>query len=154
MMKSCDKQDRWKSLHDKETRGANATYRRAILKALESLHDYQSRSNIDAIRRITQDFLEAQTWNDALFLQTLKSIVRKGEIDLFTKSTAEFSHEFKRKRTESLLLKLDEKLQASSPAMATSQEEAPPPSPKSPPHRRPEHEKWKILPKKIYDHTL
>jgi len=89
-----------------------------------------------------------------LFLQTLKSIVRKGEIDLFTKSTAEFSHEFKRKRTESLLLKLDEKLQASSPAMATSQEEAPPPSPKSPPHRRPEHEKWKILPKKIYDHTF
>lgn len=132
--------------------GANATYRRAILKALESLHDYQLRSNVDAIRRHTQDLLENTEWNDALFLQTLKSIVRRGEVDLFAKSTVEFSPEFKKKRADSLVARLEEHLAHLPPL-------DPPPHRKvsgdlkPAPVRKPEHDKWKIMPKKEYDHS-
>jgi hypothetical protein len=139
--------------------GANATYRRAILAAIESQNDYHTRSNIDSIRRLTQDLLEDQTWNDVLFLQTLKSIVRKGEVDLFAKSTLELSPQVKRQRADSLVHRLEERI-------AASMQVPNPPSPLAPgahspvhlplkplPKRRPEHEKWKIVPKKEYDHS-
>jgi hypothetical protein len=139
--------------------GANATYRRAILAAIESQNDYHTRSNIDSIRRLTQDLLEDQTWNDVLFLQTLKSIVRKGDVDLFTKSTLELSPQTKRQRADSLVHRLEE-------SIAASMRIPNPPPPldlaahshvhlplKPLPKRRPEHEKWKIVPKKEHDHS-
>lgn len=129
------------------------------MRAIESQNDYHTRSNIDSIRRLTQDLLEDQTWNDVLFLQTLKSIVRKGEVDLFAKSTLELSPQAKRQRADSLVHRLEE-------SIAASMRVPNPPSPsalavhshvhlplKPLPKRRPEHEKWKIVPKKEYDNS-
>jgi hypothetical protein len=127
------------------------------LSAIESLNDFHTRSNIDAIRRRTQDLLEDQTWNDVLFLQTLKSIVRHGEVDLFAKSTLELSPQAKRNRADSIVHRLEESITAS---MRIPN----PPPPLSPenhvhlplkplPKRRSEHDKWKIVPKKEHDHS-
>jgi len=174
---------------------------------MESLHDYQSRSNIDMVRRRTQDLLDEQQpefkWNDALFMQTLKSIVRKGDVDLFTKSTAGLSSHYKKQRADSLVHRLEEKIAAAAREAATQNPSVPNPhhlhhhqhhhhahrrgsgghslpavaavvgvptttataaavgdrkhsdddSSKEPPKRRSEHDKWKIVPKKIYDHS-
>lgn len=132
----------------------NNAYRNAIIFALESQKDYRERSNIDIIRRHTQDILaEGNTWNDAVFLQTLKHIVRAGEIDLAPKSTVQPSPEFKKKRADSLIQKVSERLDA----MAATTEDyptAPRSPPKKKPVRRPEHDKFRIVPKKIYDHTM
>jgi len=135
----------------------NTIYRRAILQAIESLKDFQSRSSIDAVRRHTQDILEDHTWNDALFLVTFKSIVKSGDIDLYPHVSAELSPGYKRNRTDSLLRRLDESMK-DAPPMPTI-----PLEPthriitgvplKEPPKRRAEHDKWKILPKTVYDKT-
>lgn len=166
------------------------------MKALESLHDYHSRSNIDAIRRHTQDILtedhirnystqKDEGWNDVVFLQTLKAMFKKGEVDLFNKSTAELSNDYKKKRADSLLQRLTDaeeralferwqyaqriaqeqahqqevlraqllqqeqlraQLQQTSSLRKHKDKDAPV-------RGRSEHEKWKIVPKKIYDHS-
>jgi hypothetical protein len=182
----------------------NTLYRRAILKAIEGLNDYHSRSNVDLIRRNTKDILEddeQQQWNEALFLQTLKSITRNGDITQTSHVLAELSPSYKKKRANSLSqqLLLEERLRngggqqqllgnplgapllpgvASSypPYMHNMTAASAPVSihrnshhdhdvnhhhihthdgspPKEAPHRKPEHEKWKITPKKIYDKT-
>jgi hypothetical protein len=108
----------------------NTPYRRAILKAIESLHDFQSRSSIDAIRRHVQatladaavaadaaalvdgtaatqqqlqDDRNMYKWNDTLFLKTLKSVAQNGEVDLCSNILAELSPQYKRRRADSLL---------------------------------------------------
>jgi hypothetical protein len=132
----------------------NVTYRRAILHALEELHDYQTRSNIDAVRRHTQDKLESESdrhiWNEVLFLKTLKAIIRDGEIEQCTNVSAALSPEYKKKRAEDLRERLEERKESAMkllvPFLSKKIKEAP--------KRRSEHEKWKIMPKKVYDKTM
>jgi hypothetical protein len=160
---------------------------------------------VDLVRRHTKDILEdQQPWNEALFLQTLKSISRNGEITQTSHVLAELSPSYKKKRANSLSqqLLLEERLRSGHNACIPPLAIAPlspggapyypythtmaaatvPVSvqhnsphqhntshitgshhphyhthdgspPKEAPHRKPEHEKWKITPKKIYDKT-
>ena len=129
-------------------------YRRAILQALEASRDYQSRTNVDSIRRHTRAILEDQDvdnfkWNDIIFLRTVKSIVQDGDVELCANILAELSPSYKRKRADSLSQRMSIVLEPEAPVL-------PPSSPggsatKERPHRPSEHEKWKIVPKKIYD---
>jgi hypothetical protein len=123
-----------------------STYYQAIVKAIESLHNYQARSNIDTIRQSTQNILQDQCWNEELFMQTLRSIVDRGGINLFASSVAKPPSNDEKKRGDSLVHRLNERLAPSAPlsAPATTKELA---------HRRPEHDKWKIVPKKVSDHS-
>lgn len=130
----------------------NTTYHAAILSAIESQKDYRDRSNIESIRRHTQDLLEGHTWNDVLFLRTLKAIYRHGEVELFPKSIVELSTDYKRNRADSLMRKLNETLEDAEGAVKPPPE--PPKPPKESPVRRREHDKFRIIPKKIYDHTM
>jgi hypothetical protein len=82
-------------------------YNKAIMQALEETRDFQSRSNLDSIRRHTLAILDDQDvekfkWNDIIFLRTLKSIVQDGDIDLCSNILAELSPSYKRKRADSL----------------------------------------------------
>lgn len=137
----------------------NVTYRRAILHAIEELHDYQSRSNIDAIRRHTQDKLESESdrhnWNEVLFLKTLKAITRDGEIEQCTNVSAALSPEYKKKRAEDLHQRLEERKESAMKLLAplfTKRHSIE--TIKEAPKRKSEHEKWKIIPKKVYDKTM
>jgi hypothetical protein len=136
----------------------NVPYRRAILHAIEELHDYQTRSNIDAIRRHTQDKLESesdrQNWNEVLFLKTLKAITRDGEIEQCTNVSAALSPEYKKKRAADLDQRLEERKESAMKLLAPLFTKRPIATIKEAPKRRSEHEKWKIIPKKIYDKTM
>lgn len=133
------------------------------------------RSSIDAVRRLTQDILEDQSWNETLFLLTFKSVVKSGDVALYPHVSAELSPEYKRQRTDSLLHKLENAMEAcpvlplDTTRTLTSLEstmslDATSPSHfakskhtivhKNPPKRRSEHEKWKIVPKAVYDKTM
>lgn len=144
--------------------GTRRLYQQAILKAIESLGDFQMRSSIDAVRRLTQDILEDQSWNEILFLMTFKSVVKSGDVALYAHVSAELSPEYKRQRTDSLLQKLenametcpefpldeppmclDVKLEHAKPKVVVH---------KDPPKRRFEHDKWKIVPKAVHDKTM
>lgn len=133
----------------------SAVYRRAILVAIDSLQDYQSRSNIDLIRRHTQDHLEDHTWNDTLFLKTLKNIVQCGDIQQSAIIYAELSPEYKKKRAGSIAQQVEHHLQSAPPlpisTASLSQSVA---QTKPSPVRRSEHEKWKIIPKRIFDRSV
>ena len=150
----------------------NTIYRRAILQALEysSLQNFNSRSNIDAIRRHTKEIIadhdDPEAWNDTLFLQTLKSVVNQGDVELLANIQAELSPTYKRKRAHSWQKKLEAQQQEAPPQLPIMM--GPPATlpvaephhvviafkdPKEPPHRPREHEKWKILPKRIHDRT-
>lgn len=146
----------------------NTIYRRAILQALEysSIQNFNSRSNINAIRRHTKEIIadheDTDAWNDTMFLQTLKSVVNQGDVDLLANIQAELSPTYKRKRANSLQKKLENMAHAPPLpiAMAPTLPVAEPhhviiafKNPKEPPHRPREHEKWKIIPKRIYDRT-
>jgi hypothetical protein len=167
------------------------------LLALESLNDFNTRSNIDAVRKHTQSILEEDDypWNEVLFFKTFKSIVDAGDINMCSNVTAELSPDFKKKvvntidlverqqsprQQQQLLFPLYVPSQtAYSPTMQQSVPfpnsdatnscnifqakpdfpsmiSTPPPlhHPKHSPRRRSEHEKWKILPKSIFDKTL
>jgi hypothetical protein len=137
----------------------NVPYRRAILHAIEELHDYQTRSNINAIRRHTQDKLESESdrhiWNEVLFLKTLKAITRDGEIEQCTNVSAALSPEFKKKRAEDLHQRLEERKESAMKLLLTPLKKGHRiETIKEAPRRRSEHEKWKIIPKKIYDKTM
>ena len=125
--------------------GLPALYRRSILRALEQLHDTHTRSNIDLVRRYAQELLHDHPWNDILFVQTFKSIQRHGDLLERTGSSAELSPTYKRQRADSL-------------RQQPSKLPEPPPivlhhAHKESPARRSEHEKWKIMPKRLYDKT-
>jgi len=151
----------------------NTIYRRAILQALDysSVHNFNSRANIDSIRRHAKEILaeheNPNLWNDAMFLQTLKSVVNSGEVELCANIQAELSPTYKRKRADSLQKKLEQCASAANapempslPNMAPTVPDAQPhhviitfKDPKESPHRPREHEKWKIIPKRVYDRT-
>ncbi|GAX19751.1 hypothetical protein FisN_37Lh017 [Fistulifera solaris] len=158
-------ESRPKVSHERHQQGARRIYQQAILKAIESLGDFQMRSSIDAVRRLTQDILEDQSWNEILFLMTFKSVVKSGDVALYPHVSAELSPEYKRQRTDSLLQKLENCMEAL-PELPLDE---PPmnldikldhaktkvhPAHKDPPKRRSEHEKWKIVPKAVYDKTI
>jgi hypothetical protein len=127
-------------------------YKRAILQALEASRDYQSRSNLDSIRRHTRAILEDQgdhfQWNDIIFLRTVKSVVQDGDVELSANILAELSPSYKRKRADSLSQRMSIVLEPEAPVLPPS---SPGESTKERPHRPMEHDKWKIIPKKIYD---
>lgn len=141
-------------------------YRRAILRATESLNDFRNRSNIDSIRRLTKAaFTESEkpaNWSDCLFLQALKSVVDRGEVELCANIQIELSHSYKRKRVESL--KKRREMESFSLINSRPALDLPLVAPhhvvfdfnqtKELPYRPREHEKWKIIPKKVYDHIL
>lgn len=135
----------------------NVPYRRAILHAIEELHDYQTRSNIDAIRRHTQDKLESESdrhkWNEVLFLKTLKGIIRDGEVEQCTNVSAALSPEYKKKRAEDLHKRLEEQKESAMKLLAPLFKKRIE-TLKEAPKRKSEHEKWKIIPKKVYDKTM
>jgi hypothetical protein len=139
-------------------------YRKAILQALEESRDFQSRSNLDSIRRHTLAILEDQDfekfkWNDVIFLRTMKSIVNDGDIDLCSNILAELSPSFKRKRADSLSQRMAVELEPvpliQNQTVDTSTNDyntgTNRHSPKQAPHRPVEHDKWKIIPKNLYD---
>ena len=134
----------------------NVHYRRAIIKAIEELQDFNLRSNIDAIRRHVQSsFLPEHQWNDTLFHKTLKTLITDGDIEQCTNLNCGFSPEFKRRRTHTIETVLDKR--HSIPPLPPSHTQ--PTSPrlhpylldKEAPKRKPEHAKVKIIPKKEYD---
>ena len=136
-------------------------YKKAILKALEDLHDYGLRSNVDAIRRHVQSTLEeGHNWNEIVFMKTLKTVVHEGEVEQCTFVNCALSPEYKRKRANSLNSFVEQK-RAQGAYIEPEMEKPVHPihhhgcedSPKLAPKRRSEHEKWKIMPKKLYDKT-
>jgi linker histone H1 and H5 family len=83
-------------------------YRKAILDAIDQLHDYHSRSSVDAIRRHVESNLPPDLWNNTLFTKNLLGMVEDGELELH-ESYCELSSEFKKKRIEQILLNLKAK---------------------------------------------
>lgn len=138
----------------------NLVYRKAILKALEDLHDYGLRSNVDAIRKNVQSTLEEDhTWNEIVFMKTLKSVVSEGEVEQCTFVNCALSPEYKRKRANSLNSFVEQKRAQGAIVEVELEPQLHPlhhgceDSPKMAPKRKSEHEKWKIMPKKLYDKT-
>jgi hypothetical protein len=142
-------------------------YRRAILQALEGFRDFQSRSNLDSVRRHSRAILESQEtdfkWNDTIFLKALKSVVENGEIDLCANIQAELTPTYKRKRADSLTQRMLLTIETELPACpiqdtAPSQYHVPGVSAirrysKEPPIRTHEHDKWKVAPKRMYERS-
>lgn len=147
----------------------NPLYRKAILKAIEDLHDCHLRSNVDSIRRHVMSALEESdqhSWNEIVFLKTLKSIVQVGEVEQQTFVNCALSPEYKRRRADSFSAFVEQnKGQGPFPFIP---ETDPPPttstthhfqtllldSPKQAPKRKVEHDKYKIIPKPLFDRTL
>jgi len=77
----------------------SATYRWAILKAMAALHDYHTRSKVDAIRRGAMEIFDERSfgWNEGVFLQTLKTMKQEGDIKLHSYALAELSPSLKKK---------------------------------------------------------
>ena len=66
---------------------------------MAALHDYHSRSKVDSIRRGAMELFEAKdyTWNEGVFLQTLKAMKEEGDISMQSFSLAEISPSLKKK---------------------------------------------------------
>ena len=142
--------------------GIEKDYKRAILHALEESRDFLSRSNLDSIRRHTIAILEDENveWNDVIFLRTIKSIVHDGDIEIFSNILAELSPSYKRKRANSLSQRMSIEVETLHPPLLNPPtDSAMIEKPKIPngtirkeaPHRPTEHDKWKIIPKKMSD---
>ena len=144
--------------------GVEKDYKRAILQALEESRDFLSRTNLDAIRRHTMALLDDQNvaWNDVIFLRTMKSIIHDGDIDLCSNILAELSPTYKRKRANSLSQRMSIEVETQPPLPALSasidasmidqqHNNSKGHSHKEAPHRPTEHDKWKIVPKKLSD---
>jgi hypothetical protein len=135
-------------------------YKRAIIKAIEELSDYDLRSNISAIRNKVQDIIQDETsssskseqhhqhfWNETIFLKTLKSLSALGDIQQTSAINVELSSEFKKKRTTKLAEILEKKiLMTVHPRISPHGDEV-----KTAPKRKPEHAKLKIIPRREYD---
>jgi hypothetical protein len=147
-------------------------YRKAILKAIEDLHDCQLRSNVDAIRRHVMSTLTLETdhsWNEVIFLKTLKVVVGEGEIEQMTNNNCALSPEYKRRRSNSLTAYVMEQQQHQQQqffpngivapdmpptSIVVTRSSPPDDSPKSPPKRKVEHDKYKIMPKPLIRYVL
>lgn len=133
-------------------------YRNAIIQAIEKLHDFNLRSNIESIRRHVQSTLGPEhIWNDTLFLKTVKNLTSEGKIETCTTVNYGLSPEFKRRRTQSCYAALEKhRLHERHHSMPPNFHFAPHlhhPDfhEKEMPAKKTEHTKLKILPKKIYE---
>lgn len=149
---------------------SNTTYRRAILKAIEDLHDCHLRSHLDAIRRHVYSALEDDhTWNEVVFMKTLKSIVNDGEVEQITAVNCALSPEYKRRRANSLTAYIEHRKgdteipfvtalpteTLSNPQQLHEHQQHPGcESPKAAPKRKAEHDKYRIMPKPVFDKTV
>lgn len=135
-------------------------YRNAIIHAIEQLHDFNLRSNIESIRRHVQSTLGPEhIWNDTLFLKTMKTLASEGKIETCTTANYGLSPEFKKKRTQSCLSALEHhrphhERHHSMPGNYhyASDLHHPEYHEKELPAKKTEHTKLKIIPKKIYEH--
>jgi len=149
---------------------SNPIYRKAILKAIEDLHDCHLRSNVDAIRRHVMSSLETDEhnpWSEVLFMKTLKSVVQMGEVEQQTVANCALSPEYKRRRADSLTAVQNKARNEQIPFIPEA-EPCPdkihghrrhsslilPESPKQTPKRKIEHDKYRIIPKPIFDRIM
>lgn len=90
-------------------------YRAAILKAIEKLRDIETGSPASSIRRHIQDNASPASdddhypskWNENLFQETLKSLVRQGEIIHVSGTSYKFTDSYLSKRAETLRARAD-----------------------------------------------
>lgn len=137
---------------------------------------------MDAIRRHVMSALETdRSWNEVVFMKTLKSVVQEGEIEQHTFVNCALSPEYKRRRADSLCAYIETKradgAAAQVPYIPENEHRAvtgpvlvapnnssyhhlqqqhlhhPLESTKEAPKRKVEHDKYKIIPKPIYDQT-
>jgi hypothetical protein len=88
-------------------------YRSAILLAIESLRDLETGSPVSSIRRHIQtasstatDDHSSSKWNENLFQETLKSLVRQGEL-LHLGGNYKFTEKHLKERAETLRARAD-----------------------------------------------
>ena len=141
--------------HHKST---NPAYRKAILKAIEDLHDCHLRSSVDAIRKHVMSSLESDQhhqFNEVVFMKTLKSMVQVGEVEQHTFVNCALSPEYKKRRAGSLTAFVEQQKKGqdihNSPHHHLHIN--PHESPKAAPKRKVEHDKYKIMPKPLFDRT-
>ncbi len=138
--------------------GKNLLYRKAIIQAIDELHDFNLRSNIESIRRHIQSTLGPEhIWNDTLFLKAMKTLSHEGIIEQCASVNYGLSPEFKRRRTQSCHAAIEkQRLQHrhhsmpdnfSYPQLFQHHEY----HEKETPVKKSERTKLKILPKKIYE---
>lgn len=77
-------------------------YRKAILEAVEQLHDHHTRSSVDAIRKYVQSSVPPEEWNSTIFLTTLKSVIQDGDLEL-SNAHCELTDSFKKQRVEEII---------------------------------------------------
>jgi hypothetical protein len=90
-------------------------YRSAILTAIESLRDLETGSPATSIRRHIQDSSSLESdddnlpskWNENLFQETLKSLVRQGEILQVNGTNYKFTDGYLARRAETLRARAD-----------------------------------------------
>mmetsp|Transcript_19793 Transcript_19793/g.30561 ORF Transcript_19793/g.30561 Transcript_19793/m.30561 type:complete len:168 (-) Transcript_19793:336-839(-) len=146
---------------DKEQKAHNTIYRSAILKALEKLHDFHTRSSIDAIRKLVQSLLpDDLEWNNTLFLRTLKDTIANGDLEAANTGTPIFcklSQELKKKRAEDIESMMERQRRHQQESLdldirwknvGADWKEVPKPK------RHSIHAKPKIIPKRIMDKAL
>jgi hypothetical protein len=77
----------------------SAAYRTAILRAMEELRDYHSRSSVDRIRRRCLEIFDERgyVWSEGAFWQTIKALKQEGDIRMVSYSMAELSPSLKKK---------------------------------------------------------
>ena len=112
-------------------------------------------------------------WNEVVFMKTLKTIVQVGEVEQHTFVNCALSPEYKRRRAHSLTAFVEQKKdQGVTVHIPFIPETDHPPtypyvvndnthfhplfleSPKQAPKRKVEHDKFKIMPKPLFDRTM
>lgn len=127
----------------------NVPYRAAILNAIESLHDFHTRSSTEAIRKYVQSSLpENVAWNSTLFYRTLKDTIQHGDLEQ-SNASCKLSQELKRKRAEEIATLLTRKLNTYPPPDIQLKYEQ-----KGVPRRHCLHAKPKITPQRILDKAM
>jgi hypothetical protein len=134
----------------------NIVYKRAIIRAIDELQDFNLRSNIDAIRRHVESSLGPEHgWNDTIFLKTLKGLTNNGDIEQCATVNCGLTHDFKERRTKCVksLLEKRSQLLALPPYISNPsfQKKYSVFHEKTIPVRNEENAELKIISKKIYD---
>jgi hypothetical protein len=134
---------------------ANKVYRRAIVKAIDQLQDFNLRSNIDSIRRHVQTSVTPDhVWNDTIFLMAMKGLMTDGDIEQCAKLNCSLSPDLKKRRTGNMTALLENTKIPVAPLPPLSPHQFPYEATKEAPKRKIEHAKLKIIPKKIYDNYM
>ena len=82
-------------------------YRAAILAAIESLRDLETGSEASSIRKHIQEQDSLFKWNENLFQETLKSLIRQEEILQVNGTNYKFTDAYLKKRAEALRARAD-----------------------------------------------